>query len=191
MSASFTSDGNHIVSSSEDSSVHIWNYNSHDTSSSRSKNIKSYESFVSHNSMIAIPWNGVNDLPGTLPSPTFIGDAQGRSSLDSPLKLLNFDERVQQKMHLSSPDCFSLGRGFLLESLPKGTPTWPEEKLVNSSPVPPVPVSPTMSRSEYKFLKNACQSMSASSHMWGLVIVTAGWDGRIRTYHNYGLPTRH
>jgi hypothetical protein len=26
--------------------------------------------------------------------------------------------------------------------------------------------------------------------MWGLVIVTAGWDGRIRTYLNYGLPLR-
>ncbi|XP_004300485.1 PREDICTED: WD repeat-containing protein 3 [Fragaria vesca subsp. vesca] len=191
VSASFTSDGNHIVSASEDSSVHIWNYNGQETSSSRSKNIRSCESFVSHNSMIAIPWNGVNDLPAMLPSPAFIGDSQGRSSLDSPLKLLNFDERVQQKMHLSSPDCFSLGRGFLLESLPKGTPTWPEEKLVNSSPVPPVPVSPTMSRSEYRFLKNACQSLSSSSHMWGLVIVTAGLDGRIRTYHNYGLPTRY
>jgi hypothetical protein len=29
-----------------------------------------------------------------------------------------------------------------------------------------------------------------SSHLWGLVIVTAGWDGRIRTYLNYGLPLR-
>ncbi|KAM1788348.1 hypothetical protein ACFX11_038657 [Malus domestica] len=185
-SASFTTDGKHIVSASDDSNVHIWNFNSQDMTSSRLRKIWSCESFVSHNSIIAIPWNGVNSLPGTLPSPRFIGDVP-QSSIDYPLKHLNFDEKLEQKMHLSSPDCFSLGRGFLLESLPRGTPTWPEEKLVNSSPVP---VSPTMCSSEYKFLKKACQSMSGSSHMWGLVIVTAGWDGRIRTYHNYGLPIR-
>ncbi|KAB2632957.1 vegetative incompatibility protein HET-E-1-like [Pyrus ussuriensis x Pyrus communis] len=185
-SASFTTDGKHIVSASDDSNVHIWNFNSQDMTSSQSRKIWSCESFVSHNSIIAIPWNGVNSLPGTLPSPRFIGDVP-QSSLDYPPKHLNFDEKLDQKMHLSSPDCFSLGRGFLLESLPRGTPTWPEEKLVNSSPVP---VSPAMCSSEYKFLKKACQSMSGSSHMWGLVIVTAGWDGRIRTYHNYGLPIR-
>ncbi|KAM1851113.1 hypothetical protein ACFX13_015221 [Malus domestica] len=168
MSASFTSDGKHIVSASDDSNVRIWNCNSQDTTSSRSRNIWSCESFVSHNSMIAIPWNGVNSLPGTLASPRFIGDFP-RSSLDYPLKHLNLDEKVEQK------------------SLPRGTATWPEEKLVNSSPVP---VSPMMCRSEYKFLKSACQSMSGSSHMWGLVIVTASLDGRIKTYHNYGLPIR-
>ncbi|VVA27573.1 PREDICTED: WD repeat-containing [Prunus dulcis] len=185
MLASFTSDGTHIVSASEDSNVRIWNYNSQDMTSSRPRNIWSCESFVSHNSMIAIPWNGVNIIPGTLPSPRFTGDMPG-SCLDNQLKHLSFDEKVEQKMHLSSPDCFSLGRGFLLEALPKGTATWPEEKLVNSSPVA---VSPTMCRSDYKFLKSACQSMSGPN-LWGLVIVTAGWDGRIRTYHNYGTPIR-
>lgn len=185
MLASFTSDGTHIVSASEDSNVRIWNYNSQDMTSSRPRNIWSCESFVSHNSMIAIPWNGENSIPGTLPSPRFTGDMQG-SSLDNQPKHLSFDEKVEQKMHLSSPDCFSLGRGFLLEALPKGTATWPEEKLVNSSPVA---VSPTMCRSDYKFLKSACQSM-CGPNLWGLVIVTAGWDGRIRTYHNYGTPIR-
>jgi hypothetical protein len=47
--------------------------------------------------------------------------------------------------------------------------------------------SSTMHRSEYKFFKTSCQSTS-SSHAWGLVIVTAGWDGRIKSFHNYGLP---
>jgi hypothetical protein len=44
-----------------------------------------------------------------------------------------------------------------------------------------------MHKSQYKFLKNSCQS-TAASHAWGLVIVTAGWDGRIKSFHNYGLP---
>ena len=90
-------------------------------------------------------------------------------------------------MPLSPLDCFSLGRGFLLESLPKGTATWPEEKLSDSCPVAN---SPTICKSEYKILKSACQGMLNSPHMWGLVVVAAGWDGRIRTYHNYGLPVR-
>ncbi|KAK1385063.1 hypothetical protein POM88_022798 [Heracleum sosnowskyi] len=29
---------------------------------------------------------------------------------------------------------------------------------------------------------------SSKSHAWGLVIVTTCWDGRIRSFHNYGLP---
>ncbi|XP_057542374.1 uncharacterized WD repeat-containing protein C3H5.08c-like isoform X2 [Amaranthus tricolor] len=48
----------------------------------------------------------------------------------------------------------------------KRAATWPEHLL------------PTFSQS-----KNPCPT-------WGLVIVTANFDGKIRTYHNYGLPVR-
>lgn len=57
---------------------------------------------------------------------------------------------------------------------------WAEQKLPYSGPLS---VSSPVYKSEYKFLRSAF-----SSHLWGLVIVTAGWDGWIRTYQNYGLP---
>ncbi|GFP93673.1 WD repeat-containing protein 44 [Phtheirospermum japonicum] len=147
ISASFTSDGKHIVSASDDSNVYIWNY----TDQSQPKAVRSFECFSSDAS-IAVPWPG--------PKPT---GPQERSPPFSP------------------SDYFSLSQDYFLDSISKGSATWPEEKL-------PVSTSPqTLSKSQYKLFKSSCQS-SSDSHAWGLVIVTAGWDGRIKSFHNYGLP---
>ncbi|XP_022849644.1 protein tipD-like [Olea europaea var. sylvestris] len=171
--ASFTSDGEHIVSTAEDSNVRVWSYTSQDQKSSRSKNLWSFESFLSHNASIAVPWCGLKNTLGTLP-----GSILGNGHLD---------EKMLQKLPASFPDCFTTSLGFFLDALYKGTATWPEEKLPQSSPVA---VSRSMCRSEFKFLKSAWQSAMNSPHLWGLVIVTAGWDGCIRTFLNYGLPIR-
>ncbi|KAK9724844.1 hypothetical protein RND81_05G102500 [Saponaria officinalis] len=83
-----------------------------------------------------------------------------------------------------SPTRFSYGQDLFHESnYPKGSALWPEEKLLG-----PIRTS-SMHKSEYKFLKT-CQSRS-ESHAWGMVIVTGGWDGMIRSFHNYGLPAPH
>ncbi|XP_057478557.1 uncharacterized protein LOC130765954 isoform X2 [Actinidia eriantha] len=178
VTASFTADGKHIVSASEDSNICIWDYGSQDITPSRAKNIWSCESFFSHNASIAIPWCS---MPGSLPNPS-VGD-----DLVRPITVNGqCNEDLLKSLPLSSPNCFSLSRGLLLESLSKGSVTWPEEKLPNSRLMA---ISPKMSTSEYKLWKSACQN-THTSHMWGLVIVTAGRDGRIRTYHNYGLPIR-
>ncbi|KAJ1408179.1 WD40/YVTN repeat-like-containing domain superfamily [Sesbania bispinosa] len=167
MHASFTSDGKHIISVSEGSNVCIWNYTGQDRSTSKAKKIWSSESFLSHKAAIAIPWCGIESIPGTLLSPSL-------------------GEDLNQKSSLSSPDCFFLTRGFLSELVPKVSATWPEETLQDSHQTV---VSPRMCKSEYKFLRSACKGMS-NSHLWGQVIVTAGWDGIIRVYQNYGLPVR-
>ena len=169
-SASFTSDGKHIVSTSEDFNVYVWN-NASQERTSRAKNIQSCESFLSQNASVAIPWRGIETIPGTLSSP----ESTCGNSFKSDQKRPKFRGDLDQKKLSSSSDCFSLARGFLLESLTRGSATWPEEKLPNSSPKT---ASPTKCRPEFKYLKNACHNM-LSSHMWGLVIVTAGWDGRI------------
>lgn len=188
MSASFTSDGKHVISASEDSNIYIWNYSNQDRPSTRAKKVWSYESFLSHNASLAVPWCGLKTLPDTIPSPALLRDTQQQGSrFENGLNHHNFNEDLKQKMPLSSPDCFSLSRGFLLDSSTRGSATWPEEKLVNSSPMA---ISPTMCKSDYRLLKSAYQNMAGSPHMWGLAIVTAGWDGRIRTYQNYGLPFR-
>ncbi|CAH8341330.1 unnamed protein product [Eruca vesicaria subsp. sativa] len=80
----------------------------------------------------------------------------------------------------ASPPCLSLNEGYVPGSFPKGSATWPEENL------PANPLS-SMTASHYKFLKSSYQR-STSSLAWGMVIVTGGWDGRIRTFQNYGLP---
>ncbi|XP_052173197.1 uncharacterized protein LOC127788675 [Diospyros lotus] len=165
--ASFTSDGKHIVSTSEDSNVYVWNcYDQKDLSRSQPKIIRSCERF-STNASIALPWSGFKF-----------------ETLEKGWQFHVVDETLWDILPFPSPICFSLGQEFILESFPKGTATWPEEKLISSSQQA---VSSVMHKSQYKFLRSSCQSTS-SSHAWDLVIVTAGWDGRIRSFHNYGLP---
>ncbi|XP_041997952.1 WD repeat-containing protein 44-like isoform X1 [Salvia splendens] len=83
-----------------------------------------------------------------------------------------------------SSNGFSLSQEFPIDS--KGSATWPEEKLPTPSPLP---IRYSMSKSEYKLFRTSFQSLS-TSHAWGMVIVTAAWDGRIRSFHNYGLPVQ-
>lgn len=164
--ASLTSDGKHIVSASEDSSVYIWNcLDQKGSIPSEAKVIRSCERFSS-NASVAIPWCGF----------------KRRNSPDG-LKLDDLGTKSLEALS-SSPACFYQGHEFLLESFPKGSATWPEEKLPTSSPWPS---SHAMHKTQYKFLRTSCQSTS-NAHAWGLVIVTAGWDGRIRSFLNYGLP---
>ncbi|KAL3817886.1 hypothetical protein ACJIZ3_003791 [Penstemon smallii] len=175
--ASFTSDGQHIVSATEDSNVRVWNYtttHNQKTSSHSSspKTIRSNETFTSRNASIAIPWCGLKNKLGSLPGLLSNG---------------HLDEKLLQKLPPYFPDCFTMSLGFFLDALHKGSPTWPEENLPKSSPLE---VKNLLGKSEFKFLKNAWMSALNSPHLWGLVIVTAGWDGCIRTFLNYGLPIR-
>lgn len=126
------------------------------------KTIRSFECF-SGDASIAVPWFGLN-----------VGNTD--------------DGRRDQTNRLPfSSTCFSLSQDLFLESFPRGSATWPEEKLPKSSSPK---LSSSMHKSQYKFLKSSFQS-SSNSHAWGMVIVTAGWDGRIRSFHNYGLPISH
>ncbi|XP_060180156.1 uncharacterized protein LOC132609951 [Lycium barbarum] len=175
--ASFTSDGKHVLAVTEDSNVYIWNYsNEGGTTTSQAKKVRSSENFFSGNASVAIPWYGFKTNPGTtLPGSVLPNGDVNENSLPSKTSSLQ--------------DCFSLGRVSFLDSLLKvGSATWPEEKLPDSSP--PATVSPSICKSEYKILKSAWQNALSSSHLWGLVVVTAGLDGCIRTFLNHGLPLR-
>ncbi|XP_051142578.1 uncharacterized protein LOC127259343 [Andrographis paniculata] len=156
--ASLTSDGNHIISASEDSNIYMWNYFvGKESFFSQPRVTKSFECFSSDAS-VAIPWPGMNSsFPG--------------KNSTNPLPF-------------SSSTQFSLTQEFLLDSGSKGSATWPEEKL----PMPsPKFATSLLSKSQYKLFKTCYQS-SSNAHAWGLVVVTAGWDGRIRSFQNYGLP---
>ncbi|KAL1202757.1 COMPASS-like H3K4 histone methylase component WDR5B [Cardamine amara subsp. amara] len=145
-SASFTLDGKHIVSTSEDSCIHVWNYSqlhSKKPPSGAPKSIRSYEGFLSQNASVAIPWLRKGD----------------RDNLSECIE--DLDKKTPKV------DCFSPM---------KGSTTWPEEKLEEAA---------VSNRGKLKLLRSVWQP-----HLWGLVIVTATWDGRIRVFHNYGLPVR-
>ncbi|KAL8534599.1 hypothetical protein ACS0TY_010568 [Phlomoides rotata] len=157
--ASFTSDGNHIVSASDDSNVYIWHYNEQGSKASRS-----FECFSSDAS-VAIPWPGLK--------------TRGNSEVGT----LKSSKHHKTSLPFSSSTCLSLGHDYFFEST-KGSATWPEEKLPVSTPQA---TTSTLSKPQYKLFKNSYQRAS-DSHAWGLVIVTSGWDGRIRSFHNYGLP---
>ncbi|XP_010553565.1 PREDICTED: WD repeat-containing protein YMR102C-like [Tarenaya hassleriana] len=156
-SAAFTSDGKHIVSTTEDSGVHVWSCCSQPNKKKPKKTIRSCESFLSHNTSIAVPWPVLGD------SNSFGG-------------FISSDMEQRLPPHFPSFECL---RG--------STTTWPEEKLpstTNSSNS-----SSSSSRSKLKLLRSVCQNVCGSSpNLWGLVIVAATWDGKIRVFHNYGLP---
>jgi WD40 repeat protein len=169
MCASFTSDGKHILSACEDSNVYLWNVNQEDSIPMKSTKVRSCERFYS-NASVAVPWHGLKSQ---------ITENEQLNVLDKK------SPQVAIQLHPNPPASFSLGQEFFLESFPKGSATWPEEKL-------PVPSSKTkktslLRKSEYKFLKSSCKS-TVCAHAWGMVIVTAGWDGRIKSFQNYGLP---
>ncbi|XP_020685069.1 WD repeat-containing protein 44 [Dendrobium catenatum] len=166
ISATFTSDGQHIVSASEDSNVYIWNHsNQNNIPSTKLKSNKSFERFTSRNVCIVMPWQGFSR----------------KSSLDD--FLCRVDYMGNKILYLSLSNNFTLSYKFFTDFVPWGSATWPEEKL-------PLPFSMAknfgLSKSQFKFQRTSCQKKA--SHSWGQVIVTAGWDGRIRAFQNYGLP---
>ncbi|EXB83870.1 WD repeat-containing protein 44 [Morus notabilis] len=176
ISATFTNDGAHIVSASEDSNVYIWNHRSEEGPTAQPKNHWACEHFFSNSSSVAIPWSSRTCRSYFLPS------TSGEFT-SSDLSVASL--RGSKQSRFSSANHLSLSNGIFSESASKGSATWPEEKLPCSNSLA---VSSAKCKLQHKFLKSFCQSRVGCPQTWGLVIVTAGWDGRIRSYQNYGLP---
>lgn len=87
---------------------------------------------------------------------------------------------------------------FFPDSGPKGSATWPEEKLPSfgsrlasgSELAPTVSEGNNMSGRSVMEATAVVDDPPAVPASWGLVIVTAGLGGEITTYQNYGLPVR-
>ncbi|KAK4774033.1 hypothetical protein SAY87_029052 [Trapa incisa] len=89
---------------------------------------------------------------------------------------------------LGDSNGFYIGSWFSMEGSCLGAATWSEEKLLlwewwdcegNE-------LQSNGSRAGEELVNDAIQV----SETWGLVLVTASLDGKIRTFHNYGLPMR-
>ncbi|XP_010544856.1 PREDICTED: uncharacterized protein LOC104817380 [Tarenaya hassleriana] len=160
-SASFASDGKNIVHVGDGSIVHMWNHEISDSPLPRKRNGNPFECFVSENASAALLWPNVAN--------------HGNFSFPSV-----FASLISRK--LSQTGVCSRSQSMPLpESFSKCSATWPEENLPSGSPVP---------RSEHKGSKTSCEEVLGSCRSWGTVIVTAGSDGRIRSYQNFGLPVR-
>lgn len=171
LSASFTSDGQHIISIGEDSNVYIWNYSKPGKLPSRSgKSIRSSEFFFSKGATIAVPWPG-------MVCPTMNDSSQISSQ---PCRAL---ELVSRQKH---PDCCSLNARLFPDSSSRVSATWPEEKLSWQTKAQ---LLPGACRQQSRFLHLDYWSLTPRAGTWSSVIVTAGIGGTIRSYHNYGLPT--
>lgn len=84
-------------------------------------------------------------------------------------------EDESSSFQVKDSDRFSLSNCFFLDGPSWGSATWPEDKL----PLWDVAVE-----------DNRNQKCGILSAAWSLVLVTGGFDGTIRTFHNYGLPVR-
>ena len=167
--------------------MYIWKHEA-DSRPSRSKGVtvtRSYEHFHCQDVSAAIPWPGMADTWG-------LQDDQ-QTGLDSNLDEVStvnhpptpVEEAIFNEGSRSASGCSnsplhgtisSASNNYFFDRI---AATWPEEKLLlatkNRSP-----------RVSFDFSNGVSQNMSA----WGMVIVTAGLRGEIRTFQNFGLPIR-
>ncbi|GMP65732.1 hypothetical protein CsSME_00026410 [Camellia sinensis var. sinensis] len=190
ISASLTANGNYVVSASEDSHVYVWKHEG-DSQPSRSKGVtvtRSYEHFHCQDVSMAIPWPGMCDSWGfqdrSSGEQSRLGDDVDEVSTanhpPTPVEEINGNESTLLACACpTSPLHGTISSATNSYFFDRISATWPEEKLLltakNHSP-----------RVSVDFSNSINQSRSA----WGMVIVTAGLRGEIRTFQNFGLPVR-
>ncbi|CAL9767773.1 unnamed protein product [Musa acuminata subsp. burmannicoides] len=174
--ASFSSDGRHVVSVGEDSNVYIWSYDVSGNLPCRgAKLIRSSEFFFSKGASIAVPWPGM----GCNYREAIVNNSNHISS--QPQKI------SEQVCRLKNPDCLSLGAWPFSDGSSRVSATWPEEKLsLQTKPR----LLPEDCHQQYHHLHHDYWSLTSMASTWNSVIVTAGDDGAIRSFHNFGLPIR-
>ncbi|KAJ9568015.1 hypothetical protein OSB04_003981 [Centaurea solstitialis] len=179
ISASVTANGRYVVCASEDSQVYVWKHEG-DSRPSQNKGVtvtRSYEHFHCQDVSVAIPWPGMTD-------DAFHDRRSGDHSDD--VSAANHPTTPEDEMNSGSfPITTTSNNPFhgIISSASNGyffdrfSATWPEEKLVSA----------TKSHSQQmssEFMNGVGPIKSA----WGMVIVTAGLRGEIRTFQNFGLP---
>ncbi|KAI3769253.1 hypothetical protein L6452_00354 [Arctium lappa] len=192
ISAYLAANGRYVVCASEDSQVYVWKHEG-DSRASRNKGVtvtQSYEHFHCQDVSMAIPWPGMSDACW--------GFQDGFSDEPNRLSGDHLDE-VTTANHPTTPEDETNGKdGSPLTSGCSNSPlhgtissasngyffdrisaTWPEEKLVLA----------TKNRSPRTSV-DYTNGMSPGKSAWGMVIVTAGLRGEIRTFQNFGMPVR-
>ncbi|KAK2369560.1 WD repeat-containing protein [Trifolium repens] len=190
ISASLTANGKYIVAASEDSHVYIWK-NEADCRPNRNKGVtvtQSYEHFHCKDVSVAIPWPGVGDtwdMHDTFSAEQPEHDSSNNDEISSanhpptPVEENFGVEGSRAASGYHSPHHATIASATNSYFFDRISATWPEEKLLLATRNQ----SPCVSMD---FSNGVSQKMSA----WGMVIVTAGLRGEIRTFQNFGLPLR-
>ncbi|KAJ6838286.1 WD repeat-containing protein 44-like [Iris pallida] len=186
ISASLASNGKYVVCASEDSHVYVWRCDT-DSQPTRNRGIVSvtqaYEHFYSQHVTVAVPWPC--NSPGVSLRTNSSSRQNGPSGVSEANQELVDEANGHEKLPTSSFRCSDCPQqngilGTRSNSFgDRVTATWPEEKLLLSS-------NQSTPRSSVDMSNGRMQLHSRSA--WGMVIVTAGRGGRIRTFQNFGFP---
>ncbi|PKA53946.1 Protein Mut11 [Apostasia shenzhenica] len=171
--ASFTSDGQYIVSVGEDSNIYVWNCDlSRKSSSKLVKSVRSFEAFFSERASVAIPWTSMNHR-----------GYSSTSGLHLPAKALTI---LEPSTCLWDSDCFYLGSWLFADGASR---VGPEDKLPTAPATSPNADKHHLGNHHHHNVSyHRYQQLTSLAATWSMVIVTASSDGFIRSFHNYGLP---
>uniref|UniRef100_A0A803LWP1 Uncharacterized protein n=1 Tax=Chenopodium quinoa TaxID=63459 RepID=A0A803LWP1_CHEQI len=124
--ASFTADGKHVISATDDANAYIWNHISDErTANSKPKNIWSSESFSSPNALIAVPWHGFTSN-SDISSPTTRQPSTPRHNQKSSVSRANYCS-VKKDKGSSTPAIGDIDYEFLrnvCERILSGSHMW-------------------------------------------------------------------
>ncbi|XP_075502297.1 uncharacterized protein LOC142540206 [Primulina tabacum] len=216
ISASFSPDGKHIISASEDSQVYIWKLDeSKNPGGGKGRTgvtIHAHEHFNCKDVSVAIPW------PGSVRNEPPIVEIHSkrhskRSNATPPQSLSNSptkDNRLDGAISRSHLPPLPK-KNNILERITSSA----EDDFANSSRIDPgIGVSESFGSSSQSLRyddpssisasgSSASQSWSSSWNLfdggssqtvhataWGMVVVTASLGGQLRVYQNFGLPVK-
>ncbi|KAL4554014.1 hypothetical protein LXL04_039873 [Taraxacum kok-saghyz] len=169
ISAYLASNGRYVVSASEDSHVYVWKHEGDTSHASRTKSVtatQSYEHFHCQDVSTAIPWPGISDSEW---APNFPADLDNNTNNHPPTPTNGGSHNGNSPVNGTIT---SATNGYFFDRI---SATWPEEKLVVAS------------KSSVDFSNGGKVGTTTA---WGMVIVTAGLRGEIRTFQNFGMPVR-
>ncbi|PWZ25374.1 WD repeat-containing protein 44 [Zea mays] len=181
ISACLAGNGRYIISASEDSRVYIWR-NDDGSKPSKKKGIVSvtntHEHFHCESVTVAVTWPFTSTTMTSLMNPRKQelerGSENGYSPQDLQTKLAKAQEMTDVEYRRTNITSYNSKHNS-----DRTSPAWPEELVT----------PPNQSLSATTCHANeGDQALNRSA--WGLVIVTAGRGGQIRTFQNFGFPVR-
>ncbi|PWZ20819.1 putative WD repeat-containing protein C3H5.08c [Zea mays] len=179
ISACLAGNGRYIISASEDSHVYIWR-NNDGPKPSRKKGIvsvtDSHEYFHCQSVTVAVTWPFASTAMTCLMNP---GKQEELERGSEPQDLQTKLAKAQEMPDVEYRSTNITSNNSNHNNGDRTSPTWPEK--LNTPPNQSL-------RATTCHANEGDQALNRSA--WGLVIVTAGRGGQIRTFQNFGFPVR-
>ncbi|KAG6518298.1 hypothetical protein ZIOFF_021702 [Zingiber officinale] len=171
ISAFPTADGKHVISASEDSHIYVWRFDDSQTQTKgNATTTQSYEYFHCRGVTVAAPWpnTSLQKMARTCPN-----NQANVASVGESDRLRLSDPQFCQRINSHQNGATGNSNWFN----DKVTATWPEELMTPNKQSP-------------KCNGDLCNGGTAAQswEAFGLVIVTAGVGGEIKTYQNFDFP---